>query len=61
MSVMSVYLPPSLGFSLFLITLYDPLLLTLESFLHIKLHTIFISNVSAIEIISPHGSVSTQD
>ena len=51
---------PSLSFCPFFIFSYHPSLPTLENFLHTKLLTIFISNVSVIKIINPVGSVLTQ-
>ena len=44
----------------FLIFSYHSSLLKLENFLHTKLLTIFISNISVIKIINPLGSFSTQ-
>src|SRR3954469_19383381 len=43
----------SLRFCPFFILWHHPSLPTLENFLHIKLNTILISNVSAIKIINP--------
>src|SRR3954452_9801850 len=44
---------PSLSFCPFFILWRHPSLPTLENFLHTKLNTILISNVSAIKIINP--------
>ena len=52
---------PSLSFCPYFISSYHPCLPTLENFLHTKLITILISNVSAIKIINPLGSGMTHE
>ena len=44
---------PSLSFCPYFISLHHSSLPTLENFLHTKLHTIFISSISAIKITNP--------
>ena len=52
---------PSLSFCPYFISSYHPCLPTLENFIHTKLITILISNVSAIKIINPLGSGKTHE
>jgi hypothetical protein len=52
---------PSLSFYPFFISSHHSPFPTLENFLHTKLHTILISNISVCKIVNPFfGSVSTQ-
>ena len=46
---------PSLSFCPYFISLHHSSLPTLENFIHTKLHTIFISSISAIKITNPLG------
>jgi hypothetical protein len=52
---------PKLELCPYFISSYHSPFPTLENFLHTKLHTIFISNISVCKIVNPlFGSVSTQ-
>jgi hypothetical protein len=52
---------PSLSFCPYFISSHHSPFPTFENFLHTKLYTILISNISVWKIVNPHfGSVSTQ-